>query len=123
MCFRKCEADYIHVQLLFCIEVKEFIYSTRLVLYEPRHEISNNVVYATSKGSLLVKLLTEQHLKFLSLKRGCTDSSEYTLVKLPHCWKLHVTAQLSINDFSLPASKVFILSFKSVVVVLRSDIL
>ena len=31
---------------------------------------------------------------FLSLKRGCTGSSESTLVKMPHCWKSHVTAQL-----------------------------
>ena len=38
------------------------------------------------------KLLTEQHLQFLSLKGGCTGSSESTLVKMPHCWKFHVTA-------------------------------
>ena len=30
---------------------------------------------------MIVKLLTEQHLEFLSLKRGCTGSSESTLVK------------------------------------------
>ena len=41
-----------------------------------------------------VKLLTEHHLEFLSLKRGCTGSSESTLVKMPHCWKSHVTAHL-----------------------------
>ena len=41
-----------------------------------------------------VKLLAEHHLEFLSLKGGCTGSSESTLVKMPHCWKLHVTAQL-----------------------------
>ena len=39
-----------------------------------------------------VKLLTEHHLEFLSLKGGCTGSSESTLVKMPHCWKSHVTA-------------------------------
>ena len=33
-----------------------------------------------------VKLLTEHHLEFLSLKGGCTGSSESTLVKMPHCW-------------------------------------
>ena len=32
-----------------------------------------------------VKLLTEHHLVFLSLKGGCTCSSESTLVKMPHC--------------------------------------
>ena len=41
-----------------------------------------------------VKLLTEHHLEFLSLKGGCTGSSEYTLVKLPHCWKSHVMTHL-----------------------------
>ena len=41
-----------------------------------------------------VKLLTEHHLEFLLLKGGCTGSSESTLVKIPHCWKSHVTAHL-----------------------------
>ena len=41
-----------------------------------------------------VKLLTEHHLEFLSLKGGCTGSSKSTLVKMPHCWKSHVTDQL-----------------------------
>ena len=36
---------------------------------------------------MIVKLLTEHHLEFLSLKGGCRDSSESTLVKMPHCWK------------------------------------
>ena len=39
-----------------------------------------------------VSLLTEHHLDFLSLKGGCTGSSESTLVKIPHCWKSHVAA-------------------------------
>ena len=43
-----------------------------------------------------VKLLSEQHLEFLSLKGGCTGSSESTLVKMPHCRKSHVAAQLSM---------------------------
>ena len=38
---------------------------------------------------MIVKLLTVHHLKFLSLKRGCTGSSESTLVKIPHRWKSH----------------------------------
>ena len=41
-----------------------------------------------------VKLLSEHHLEFLSLKEGCTGSSESTLVKMPHCWKSPVMAQL-----------------------------
>ena len=42
---------------------------------------------------MTVKLLNKQHLEFLSLKVGCTGSYESTLVKMPHCWKPHVTAQ------------------------------
>ena len=34
-----------------------------------------------------VKLLTEHHLEFLSLKGGYTGLSEYTHVKIPHCWE------------------------------------
>ena len=45
-----------------------------------------------------VKLLTEQHLEFLSLTGGCTGSSESTHVKMPHCWKSHVTAQFITDD-------------------------
>ena len=44
--------------------------------------------------SMTLPLLIEHHLEFLSLKRGCTDSSESTFVKMPHCWKSHVTAQM-----------------------------
>ena len=43
-----------------------------------------------------VKLLTEHHLRFPSLKGGCTGSSESTLVKMPHCWKSRVTAHVSM---------------------------
>ena len=45
--------------------------------------------------SMTIKLLPEHHLEFLSLKGGCIGSSESTLVKMPHCLKSHVTAQLS----------------------------
>ena len=40
-----------------------------------------------------IKLLTEHHLEFLSLKGGCGGSSESKLVQSPHCWKSHVTTQ------------------------------
>ena len=42
--------------------------------------------------SISVKLLTEHLLEVLSLKGGCTCSSESTLVKIPHCWKSLVVA-------------------------------
>ena len=43
---------------------------------------------------MTLKLLTEHHLEFLSLKGGCTGSSESTLVKIPHCWKSRATAHI-----------------------------
>ena len=46
---------------------------------------------------MIVKLLTEHQLEFLSLKGGCRGSSESTHVKMPHCWKSHATAHLSPN--------------------------
>ena len=42
---------------------------------------------------MIVKLLTEHHLEFLSLKGGCTGWSESTLVKMPNCRKSRVMAQ------------------------------
>ena len=46
---------------------------------------------------MTVKLLTEHHLEFLSLKRGSTGSPDPTRIKMPHCWKSCVTAQLYEN--------------------------
>ena len=86
---------------------------------EPQHEISNNVICATSKCSdqpalarslvrafasrlniraMSVKLLTEHHLELLSLNGCCTGSSESTYVKMPHCWKSHVAAQIFYEE-------------------------
>ena len=43
---------------------------------------------------MIVKLLNEHHLEFLRLKGDCKCSFECTLVKMPHCWKSHVTAHI-----------------------------
>ena len=48
---------------------------------------------------MIVKLLSEHHLEFLSLKGGYTCSSESTLVKIPYCWKSHVAAQIRISEY------------------------
>ena len=45
---------------------------------------------------MTVKLLTEHHLEFLSFKGGCRGSSESTHVKIPHCWKSHALAHMSL---------------------------
>ena len=44
---------------------------------------------------MIVKLLTEHHLEFLSLKAGCTGSSESTLVKMSNCWKSHAATHIT----------------------------
>ena len=44
--------------------------------------------------SVSVKLLTDHRLEFLSIKVGCTGSSESTLVKMPHCLKSYVAAKI-----------------------------
>ena len=44
-----------------------------------------------------IKLLTKHYLEFLSLHGGCIES---TLVKIPHCWKSHVTAHIYLMFFS-----------------------
>ena len=41
---------------------------------------------------MIVKLLTEHHLEFLSLKGSYRGSSESTLVKMSKCWKSHAAA-------------------------------
>ena len=45
---------------------------------------------------MIVKLLTEHNLEFLSLKGGCRGLLKSTHVKMPHCWKYHATAHLEI---------------------------
>ena len=42
---------------------------------------------------MIVKLLTEHNLEFLSLKGGCIGSSESTLVKILNGWKSHAATQ------------------------------
>ena len=51
---------------------------------------------------MIVKLPTEHHLECLGLKGGCRGSSETTLVKMSHCWKSHVMAQI---EYSLVLKK------------------
>ena len=49
--------------------------------------------------SMIVKLLTEHHLEFISLKGGCRGSSESTHVKMAHCWKSHALAHFKIFSY------------------------
>ena len=64
---------------------------------------------------MTVKLLTEHHLEFLSLKRGCTESSESTLVKIPNCWKSNVIAYM----LKLMGKKTFPILHKDMLIILN----
>ena len=59
---------------------------------------------------MIVKLLTEHHLEFLSFKEGYTGSSESTLVKMPHCLNHMSRLKLYLNTHHrfLRRSKVFV---------------
>ena len=50
---------------------------------------------------MIVKLLTEHLLEFLSLTGGCRGSSESTLVKMSNCWKSHAAAHLILLAVAL----------------------
>ena len=54
---------------------------------------SDKSLFKSLEYSMTVKLLTEHHLEFLSLKGGRIGAYESTLVKMSHCWKSHVAAQ------------------------------
>ena len=59
----------------------------------PAYAQSGQSLCLSLEYSLTVKLLTEQHFEFLSLKGDCTGSSGSRLVKMSHCWKFYVAAQ------------------------------
>ena len=58
---------------------------------------------------MIVELLTEHHLEFLSLKGGCGGSSESTHVKMLHCCKSHTVAH--IVRLCSPQNLPFVLMF------------
>ena len=47
--------------------------------------------------SMTVKLLTEHHLEFVSLKGGCGGLPESTLVKMSNYWKSHAAAHFMFD--------------------------
>ena len=47
---------------------------------------------------LIVKLMTEHNLEFVSLKGGCIGLSEVALVKMSNCWISHAVVYNLIGD-------------------------
>ena len=70
---------------------------------------------------MIVKLLTEHHLEFLSLKGSCRGSSESTLVKISLCWKSHAAAQFFISRINT-ASEPSLLAYAKSIKVLREGL-
>ena len=60
---------------------------------------------------MIVKLSTDQHLEFLSLKGSCRGSSKSTHVKMPHCWKSHALAQIIKLVYSTWMTRKVLFSF------------
>ena len=52
---------------------------------------------------MIVKLLTDNNLEFLSLIRRLQRLVESTLVKMSNCWKSHAAAQYQFCHISFPA--------------------
>ena len=64
---------------------------------------------------MIVKLLTEHHLEFLSLKGGCTGSSKSTLVKMSNCWKAHAATHFIFNHSNKCFNKImYTISYQNV---------
>ena len=72
---------------------------------------------------MIKKRISKLHiLEFLSLTGGCTGSSESTHIKMSHCWKSHVTAQmnsLTYNQTDGCAGFLFETQIKTAIQVLR----
>ena len=60
---------------------------------------------------MIVKLLTEHHLEFVSLKGGCRGSSESTHVKMRYCWKSRVMAQITSHPSPPPSLSAGMMTF------------
>ena len=54
---------------------------------------------------MIVKLLSEYHLEFLSLKGGCRGSSESALIKMSNCWKSHAAAHYYYSNANILKNK------------------
>ena len=75
---------------------------------------SDQSLYLLLEYSTTPRLLTEQHLEFLSWTGGCTGSFESTLVKMPHWWKSHVMALMIMVEYASSVSSFTIQIYWSV---------
>ena len=76
----------------FVVRIRNVVFATSKRSDQPAHMRSLVRAFA----SLFVKLLTEHHLEFLNFKGGHTGWPEPKLVKMSHCLKSHITAQILV---------------------------
>ena len=62
---------------------------------------------------MIVKLLSEHHLEFLSLRGGFRGSSESTLVKMSNCWKSHALTHMVFGNENLDSCQIYKIPTKS----------
>ena len=91
----------IHMLLSSCFWLsRDMWFPTMWYMRPPKAQTSLRIRAVWSEPMLVAwifydfMLLIEHHLEFLSLKGGCTGSSESINAKMPHCWKYHVAVQL-----------------------------
>ena len=67
------------------------VFATSKASDQPAHTLSLSLCLSL-EYSMIVKLMTEYHLEFLSLKGGRRGFGESTHVRMPNCWKSHALA-------------------------------
>ena len=82
---------------------------------------SDQSLFSSLEYSMNVKLLTEHHLEFLSLKGGYTGWYESTLVKMPHCRKSCVTAHNNNTAVNIQILSHTVFTFVSSLVTLNQQ--
>ena len=70
---------------------------------------------------MIVKLLTERHLEFLSITGGCRGPSESTLVKMSNCWKSRALAHM-ISSHLIPMKCKHVANFNYLIIFTKSYI-
>ena len=76
------------------------VYVTSKGSDQPAHTHSHQSLCKSLECSMTINLQTEQHLEFLSLKGGCTGSSEAALDKC-HIVGNHITALFLVTELAM----------------------
>ena len=94
--FNSCETtSHAYAKKLIINLSHNMRFPTILYMRPAKPQISLRIRAVWSQPLLVACIFYEcSATELQSLKGDCTSSSEPTLVKMPHCWKSHVAAQL-----------------------------